>query len=405
MYEDPMVELKNPRQTTAVQVYQDLFEALMNKVELTESYAISLFIGGLMDEIGMVVRMFKPTKLTDVYCLAKMQEQTIAVSKSRHAPLLSTPKTSIVNTNVNRNGSNWGKTGTPAQNSTNVLNTPFKRLTQQELEEKKAKHLCFYCDQKYMPGHKCSGQVFSLEVMGIDVEEDGDLMLTEEIDEQPLISLNALSGVNTYRTMRVKGCVGRNTLHVLVDSGSTHNFLDLHTAKKLGWKLRKVCPLDVSVANGNVMVSMYECKDFTWMFQRIPYTAVVMILPLKQESGDKGNVGTGAELAHMNLCIYLAAIMKLEANNHVLEPISELLAEFESVFEVPKELPPKRSHDHTIPLIPNTPPINIRPYRHPPNQKDAVELMVKELLDSGVIRNSQSPFSSPIVMVKKKDGT
>ncbi|GJU14592.1 putative mitochondrial protein [Tanacetum coccineum] len=55
--------------------------------------------------------------------------------------------------------------------------------------------------------------------------------------------------------------------------------------------------------------------------------------------------------------------------------------------------------------MPNTPPINVRPYRHPPNQKDAIEGMVKELMDSGVIRASQSPFSSPIVMVKKKDGT
>ncbi|GKA63952.1 putative mitochondrial protein [Tanacetum coccineum] len=52
----------------------------------------------------------------------------------------------------------------------------------------------------------------------------------------------------------------------------------------------------------------------------------------------------------------------------------------------------------------NTSPINVRPYRHPPNQKDDIELMVKELLESGVIRASQSPFSSPIVMVKKKDG-
>ncbi|GJV32931.1 reverse transcriptase [Tanacetum coccineum] len=55
--------------------------------------------------------------------------------------------------------------------------------------------------------------------------------------------------------------------------------------------------------------------------------------------------------------------------------------------------------------MPNTPPINVRPYRYPPNQKDSIEGMVKELMDSGLIRASQSPFSSPIVMVKKKDGT
>ncbi|GJS74589.1 retrotransposon-related protein [Tanacetum coccineum] len=31
--------------------------------------------------------------------------------------------------------------------------------------------------------------------------------------------------------------------------------------------------------------------------------------------------------------------------------------------------------------------------------------MVKELMESGLIRDSQSSFSSPIVMVKKKDGS
>lgn len=31
--------------------------------------------------------------------------------------------------------------------------------------------------------------------------------------------------------------------------------------------------------------------------------------------------------------------------------------------------------------------------------------MVEELLNSGVIRHNTSPYSSPIVMVKKKDGT
>ncbi|GKC64856.1 hypothetical protein Tco_1097454, partial [Tanacetum coccineum] len=84
---------------------------------------------------------------------------------------------------------------------------------------------------------------------------------------------------------------------------------------------------------------------------------------------------------------------------------AQVLTQFDEVFEVPKGLPPQRSHDHQIPLMQNTPPINVRPYRHPPNQKDAIEGMVKELMDSRVIRASQSPFSSPIVMVKKKNGT
>nr|GEZ72072.1 RNA-directed DNA polymerase [Tanacetum cinerariifolium] len=69
------------------------------------------------------------------------------------------------------------------------------------------------------------------------------------------------------------------------------------------------------------------------------------------------------------------------------------------------ELPPHRSHDHRIPLIEGTQPVNIRPYRHPPTQKDAIEAMVKKLLESWVIKPSHSPFASPIVMVKKKDNT
>ena len=43
VFEDPMVELKNLKQVSTVQVYQDEFEVLMNKVELSEAYAISLF--------------------------------------------------------------------------------------------------------------------------------------------------------------------------------------------------------------------------------------------------------------------------------------------------------------------------------------------------------------------------
>nr|GEX55817.1 hypothetical protein [Tanacetum cinerariifolium] len=134
------------------------------------------------------------------------------------------------------------------------------------------KHFMAKFGEKYVPGHKCSGQVFSLEVIRTDMYEDVDLLLSKQgvastfysfVDKQPLISLNALTGMNTYKTMRIRGCVGKNALHVLADSGSTHNFLDLQVAKKLGCRLRKSYPLEVFVANGNVMSSTYEGKGFT----------------------------------------------------------------------------------------------------------------------------------------------
>ncbi|GJY35392.1 retrotransposon-related protein [Tanacetum coccineum] len=66
VFKDPMVKLKNLKQTTNVEVYQDSFEELLNKVELNKSYVISLFIRGLKEDIAYVVRMFKPTSLVDV---------------------------------------------------------------------------------------------------------------------------------------------------------------------------------------------------------------------------------------------------------------------------------------------------------------------------------------------------
>ncbi|GJZ42158.1 reverse transcriptase [Tanacetum coccineum] len=83
----------------------------------------------------------------------------------------------------------------------------------------------------------------------------------------------------------------------------------------------------------------------------------------------------------------------------------QVVEEFDYVVGIPKELPPKRFHDHMIPLIKGTSPMKIRPYRHPLVQKDAIEAMVKEILEARVIKPSQCTFASPIIMVKKKANT
>ncbi|GJY47147.1 retrovirus-related pol polyprotein from transposon TNT 1-94 [Tanacetum coccineum] len=76
VFKDPVVELKNLKHTTNVQIYQDSFEALLNKVKLSESYAVSLFNGGLKEEIAYDVRMFKPTTLIDIFYFNALQTQT-----------------------------------------------------------------------------------------------------------------------------------------------------------------------------------------------------------------------------------------------------------------------------------------------------------------------------------------
>jgi hypothetical protein len=50
-------------------------------------------------------------------------------------------------------------------------------------------------------------------------------------------------------------------------------------------------------------------------------------------------------------------------------------------------------------------PVNIRPYRYPPSLKDEIERQVTEMLKAGIIRPSASEFCSPVLLVRKKDGS
>ena len=81
-----------------------------------------------------------------------------------------------------------------------------------------------------------------------------------------------------------------------------------------------------------------------------------------------------------------------------------ILEEYESVFQEPEGLPPPKRQDHAIRLKEGSNIPNIRPYRYPHYQKNEIERLVDDMLNSGIIRTSVSPYSSPIILVKKKDG-
>jgi len=77
-YDDPLAELMKLRQNGSVAQYQEKFNTLLNRVDLFVVQAVSYFLSGLNEEVQCVVRMFKPASLHGAYCLAKLQEATLA---------------------------------------------------------------------------------------------------------------------------------------------------------------------------------------------------------------------------------------------------------------------------------------------------------------------------------------
>ena len=103
--------------------------------------------------------------------------------------------------------------------------------------------------------------------------------------------------------------------------------------------------------------------------------------------------------------VQLCAVDEQPQADAILAAIQSVLDSNKDLFREPTSLPPKRVFDHQIDLLPGKKPVNIKPYRYSPTQKDEIERQITEMLKNGVIQPSTSPFASPVLLVKKKDGS
>lgn len=94
---------------------------------------------------------------------------------------------------------------------------------------------------------------------------------------------------------------------------------------------------------------------------------------------------------------------ELKGDDEGLPMVQQLLNQYTYIFRLPIGLPPKRTVDHCILTLPDHRPINVRPYKYGHVQKEEIEKLVIEMLQAGVIRPSHNPYSSPVLLVKKKD--
>lgn len=251
-----------------------------------------------------------------------------------------------------------------------------------------------------------------------------------------MLSSAALSGQPGPRTLQFQGKISGSSVLILVDSGSSHSFVDSAVAAHIpGVQLLKN-PVSVRVADGGSISCSAEIPNAEWSLQGLRFHSTLRILPLGSydviigmdwleafspmkvhwahkwmsipygagQAVLQGLLPESARSSLMQLC-HVSIDSPAVITQQLLPEVQSLLDEFSSIFAVPSELPPRRSCDHSIPLVPGAALVALRQYRYKPALKTEIEKQVSEMLSNGFIQPSRSAFSSPVLLVRKKDGS
>ena len=82
----------------------------------------------------------------------------------------------------------------------------------------------------------------------------------------PTISCNALAGITTPQTLKIEVDIKKKKVIVLINSGSTHNFIHCKVVEELNCFLYTTPEFQVMVANGGTINFSRKCHNIklTW---------------------------------------------------------------------------------------------------------------------------------------------
>lgn len=461
-YDNFQAELFKLKQSGSVTDYQCKFERLCNRVYgLTPDAILNCFISGLLPDIQRELAILKPATIAHAIGLAKLVEAKIKDSR----PKLFRSGPFQPNTNNPR-----PLPTPPTPPSTNPPSLPIKRLAAAQLQERRSQGLCYNCDEKFIPGHKCATAKFLLL---LDEEDNTSMsenpVLIEDLTEDDpglihfQLSLHAINGNPSPKALKFTGLIFGLQVTILVDTGSSHNIIQPRIANYLHLSLTPISPFSVMVGNGAHLNCNSICSDVALKIQGHVFVVPCYLIPIEgadivlgldwlstlgQIAADfttpklsflyknhhitlLGNQhkpiqpATYHHITHLShthaiSSCHLISIIPLSTQpppsanstppsttdlNHLPLEIQTILLSMQELFIKPKDLPPSRPHDHHINLLPNTNPVNVKPYRYPHHQKATISKLIAEMLEDGIIKPSHSPFSSLVLLVKKKDGS
>jgi hypothetical protein len=204
---------------------------------------------------------------------------------------------------------------------------------------------------------------------------------------EPTISIIALTNIQPCmdRTMQVFVTTHGMVLRALLDSGSTHNFVDSEAATCVGIMFSRRAGFSVAVANGNHVVSSGSYTDLKIDIAGELFTIYGLSLgSYEMILGVQWLESLGPMLwdfMHRTLVFHRDGSMVHWLASAPPEPLGpaiatvsddvmgDLLLRFAPLFAKPTGLPPQRHRCHQIRLLPGTPPVVVHPYRYGHHQK------------------------------------
>ena len=145
------------KQKCSIMEHIEEFQKLNIRVKnIPKEHRIDVFIGTLKDNIQHDVHLWEPVSLEKAFRLARKMERKIMATKNH-------------TTHNYKDGSGVSPS----------LPQPI-RLTPQQLKEKRAKGICYSCDNKYTKGHKFAKK--KLFYIGCEEEEEKEQERSKEED-------------------------------------------------------------------------------------------------------------------------------------------------------------------------------------------------------------------------------
>ncbi|XP_068634605.1 uncharacterized protein [Aristolochia californica] len=172
--------------------------------------------------------------------------------------------------------------------------TPFRKLTEAEIQYRRERGLCYSCDEKFSAGHRCKKkdlQVMILQELEEEVMEDSDDGKCEKQEEEVSVvaqivevSLNSVVGLTLPKTIKIAGSIGEQPVVVLIDGVATHNFISTTVVQKLHLPLSPTAKYGVQLGTGAILPREGICKRVRLTLQGIEI--VEDFLPLELGSTD-----------------------------------------------------------------------------------------------------------------------